>query len=84
MTAVTKNIIDTYSKLFEGLDSFTKLELIKRLSKSLKKEKASKDKTFREKSLLNAFDSFPADKSAEEIIAEIKASRNFREKDLTL
>ncbi len=39
MTAVTKNIIDTYSKLFEGLDSFTKLELIERLSKSLKKER---------------------------------------------
>jgi hypothetical protein len=79
MTVVTKNIIDTYAKLFEGLDSFTKLELIERLSKSLKKEKASKEKAF-----FNAFDSFPADKSAEEIIAEIKASRNFREKDLTL
>ncbi len=84
MTAVTKNIIDTYSKLFEGLDSFTKLELIERLSKSLKKERASKNKTFKEKAFFNAFNSFPTDKPAEEIIAEIKTSRNFREKDLTL
>jgi hypothetical protein len=84
MTAVTKNIIDTYSKLFEGLDSFTKLELIERLSKSLKKEKTSNDKTSKEKALFNAFDSFPSDKSAEEIITEIKASRKFREKDISL
>jgi hypothetical protein len=79
MTAVTKNIIDTYSKLFEGLDSFTKLELIERLSKSLKKEKLSKDKAF-----FNSFGSFPSDRSTEEITAEIKASRKFREKDIIL
>lgn len=39
MTAANKNIIDTYAGLFERLDAFTKLELIERLSKSLKKEK---------------------------------------------
>jgi hypothetical protein len=78
MTVANKNIVDTYSKLFEGLDSFTKLELIERLSKSLKKEKSLKDKAF-EKS----FGAFPGDKSAEEIISEIKTSRKFREKDLT-
>ena len=44
MTPANKNIVDTYSGLFEGLDPFTKLELIERLSKSLKKEKNSKEK----------------------------------------
>jgi len=78
MTVATKNIVDTYSKLFEGLDSFTKLELIERLSKSLKKENNSKEKAF-----FKSFGSFPDDKSAEEITKEIKASRKFREKDLT-
>ncbi|HEY5326119.1 MAG TPA: hypothetical protein VIJ27_03905 [Mucilaginibacter sp.] len=77
MTVANKNIIDTYSKLFEGLDSFTKLELIERLSKSLKKEKNSKDKVFFE-----SFGAFPGDKPAEEIVNEIKGSRKFREKDI--
>jgi len=46
MTVANKNIIDTYSGLFEGLDAFTKLELIERLSKSLKKETNSKESAF--------------------------------------
>lgn len=77
MTVANKNIVDTYSRLFEGLDSFTKLELIERLSKSLKKEKNSKEKAF-----FKSFGAFNSDKSAEEIVTEIKASRKFRKKDL--
>lgn len=79
MTIAAKSIVDSYSKLFEGLDSFTKLELIERLSKSLRKETNSKDKDF-----FKSFGSFPDDRAAEEIIEDIKASRNFREKDLSL
>jgi hypothetical protein len=77
MTVANKNMVNTYSNLFEGLDSFTKLEIIKRLSKSLKKETSAKDKAF-----YNAFGAFPAEQSAEEIIKEIKASRKFRQKDI--
>ena len=77
MTIANKNIVDTYARLFEGLDAFTKLELIERLSKSLKKEKHSKEKAF-----FKSFGAFSSDKSAEEIVTEIKASRKFREKDL--
>lgn len=76
MTIANKNIVDTYSRLFEGLDAFTKLELIERLSKSLKKEKNSTEKAF-----FKSFGAFGSDKSAEEIVTEIKTSRNFREKD---
>ena len=53
------------------------VELIERLSKSLKKEKNSKEKAF-----FKSFGAFSSDKSAEEIVTEIKASRKFREKDL--
>lgn len=77
MTVATKNIIDAYSSLFEGLDSFTKLELIERLSKSLKKEKVNKDKAF-----FKSFGALPTNDSPEEILAAIKASRRFIEKDL--
>lgn len=79
MTVANKNIVDTYTKMFEGLDSFTKLELIARLSKSLKKEKEAKHKSF-----FKSFGAFPADKPAEEIAQEIKASRKFREKSLKI
>lgn len=77
MTAANKNIIDTYAGLFEELDAFTKLELIERLSKSLKKEKNLKESTF-----FKSYGAFESDKPAEAIVKEIKASRKFREKDL--
>lgn len=77
MTVATKNILNTYSSLFEGLDSFTKLELIERLSKSIKKEKSTKEKAF-----FKSFGAFPESKSPESIIEDIKASRIFRDKKL--
>ncbi len=77
MTLVDKNIVDTYTDLLEGLESSIKLELIDRLSKSLKKEKVSADNLFYE-----SFGSFPEEKSPEEIIAGIKSSRKFRKKDI--
>jgi hypothetical protein len=77
MTVANKNIIETYYKLIEGLDATTKLELVKGLSKSLEKTKDSRDTDF-----FMAFGSFPDDKSAEEMIDEIKYSRRFREKDI--
>jgi hypothetical protein len=77
MTFAEKNIIETYSHLFESLSSITKIELLERLTKSLKKEKKSKDDKF-----YAAFGAFPSDKSLEEEIAFIKASRKFRNKDI--
>ena len=76
MTTVNRNIVDTYSGLFEGLDNLTKTELIKRLTKSLNKEKDATEKAF-----YKSFGSFPDDRPAEEITEAIKASRKFREKD---
>ncbi|MNK19099.1 hypothetical protein D3C87_373170 [compost metagenome] len=77
MTYAEKNIIKTYSNLLENLSSIGKRELLERLTKSLKREKKLKEKDF-----FNSFGAFSEEKSAEEIISEIKESRKFREKDL--
>ena len=50
----------------------TKTELLKRLTKSLKKGTNSTDKAF-----YDSFGAFPDEKPAEEIIEEIRASRKF-------
>ncbi len=78
MTYIGQNIIGTYTGLFEGLSSINKIELIELLTKSLKKQVA-RDK---EKDFFQSFGAFTSDKSAEEIIADLKESRNFIEKDL--
>jgi hypothetical protein len=51
------------------------MELIENLSKSLKKEKKSKDNSF-----YKSFAAFGSEKPANEIIAEIKASRKLWQK----
>ena len=77
MTYTERHIVETYSNLFEGLSSTSKMELIENLSKSLKKEKKSKDNSF-----YKSFGAFGSQKPAKEIIAEIKASRKFRKKEI--
>lgn len=77
MTYIGQNIIGTYSGLFEGLSVINKIELIEVLTKSLKSQVVDKEKNF-----FQSYGAFSLDKSAEEIIADIKESRNFIEKDL--
>lgn len=77
MTYIDRNIVKTYSGMFEGLSSVSKIELIESLKKSLKNEKKTQDDSF-----YKSFGAFASEKSAEEIIAEIKSSRKFRTKDL--
>ena len=72
MTYTDKYIVETYSGLFEGLSSLSKIELIEHLSKSLKADQAAKDHKF-----YKSFGAFGSKKSAEEIIADIKSSRKF-------
>lgn len=67
-----KNIVKTYSKLLEGLSSMSKIELIEYLSKSLKAEKRTIEEDF-----YNSFGAFSSEKSAEEIIADIKIEEKF-------
>ena len=77
MTHIDRHIVETYTRLFEGLSSMNKIELIESLSKSLKTEPKVKETTFYE-----SFGAFASDKSAEEIIADIKSSRKFRKKEI--
>jgi hypothetical protein len=77
MNYTEKNIIESYSMLFEGLSSLTKIELIESLTKSLKREK-----TFKKDDFYKSFGAFGSEKSAEEIVNEIKSSRKFRTKEI--
>lgn len=77
MTFTEKNIIENYLRLFENLNSMSKLELIEKLTKSLKSEVKTKESNF-----YKSFGAFSTEKSSDEIIAEIKSSRKFRNKEI--
>lgn len=77
MSYTDRIIVETYSGLFEGLSSLNKIELIESLSKSLKTELTTKENTF-----YKSFGAFSTEKSAEEIISDIKSSRTFRDKEI--
>lgn len=79
MTYIDKHILETYSRLFEGLSSMNKIELIESLSKSLKTETKAKEDNF-----YKSFGAFASEKSAEEIIVDIKSTRKFRTKEIKI
>lgn len=66
------NLIDSYLKLLNNLSAENKLELISRLSDSLKGLKKENPRSFRK--LFGAFESI---QSAEQIITELKINRSF-------
>ena len=65
--------------LFDGLSSLTKIELIERLTKSLKREKNIKQDRF-----FKSFGAFGSERKAEEIAEEIKLSRKFVNREIKL
>jgi hypothetical protein len=69
------NVIDSYLGLLKSLSLENRLELISKLSDSLKSSKKSKDKP-----LSDLYGAFKTTKSADEIIADLKKSRNFDRK----
>lgn len=77
MTYTDKHIVAAYSGLLEGLSAESKSKLIENLSKSLKSEKKHKEVNF-----YKSFGAFASERSAEEIIADIKSSRKFRRKEI--
>ena len=79
MTYTEKHIVASYSGLFESLSPDSKIELIEHLSKSLKAENKKRDARF-----YKSFGAFVSDKTAETILKEIKASRKFRAKKISL
>ena len=71
-SAIDTAIIDGYLKLLNNLSLNNKLDLISKLTLSIKSDIADKKSSFQE-----AFDAFESNKTAEEIIAEIRNSRTF-------
>ena len=77
MNYTERHIIESYSALLDGLSSSGKKELIENLSQSLKTQTEAKDSEF-----YKAFGAFSSDKSAEEIIGDIRSSRKFRDREI--
>ncbi len=76
MSDVEKKMVAGYASMLNGLSKEAKQELIDVLSKSITNETGS------DESLDSAFSGFIPEKSAEEIIEDLRNSRQFREKDL--
>ncbi|AKP52878.1 hypothetical protein [Cyclobacterium amurskyense] len=79
MTHAERHIVETYSALFESLSAVSKLELLERLTKSIKKGRRLNEKDF-----FSSFGGFASDRPAEEINKDIRESRKFRTKDLKI
>lgn len=71
-TELNSNIVEGYASLLENLNPTSKLDLILKLTNSLKMDLKKKKNSFKK-----AYGAFESDKSAEEIIEEIRNSRNF-------
>jgi len=73
------SLSDYYFELLRNLNADSKLDLIARLSQSLKKSEKEKNISLEE-----LFGAYKSDESAVEIIAELRASRTFNHKTETL
>ena len=69
---INTTLIDGYLRLLENLSPNNKLELISKLSLSIKDEVPDK-----KKSLKKAFGAFDSKESADEIIKQIRSRRTF-------
>lgn len=71
-TALNNNIVNSYLALFKSLSPRAKLDLISRLTQSLEGDLKSENSLFD-----SAFGAWQGDESAEQIISDIRDSRNF-------
>lgn len=67
---INTSIIEAYAGLLDNLSTSNKLELIAKLTNSIKTDLAKKKTSFKK-----AFGAFESDKSAEAIIDDIRKSR---------
>lgn len=70
---VNMNLVDSYYTLLKSLSPNNKLELIARLSKSMKTSKKEKKDNF----LDELYGSWVSDQSADDLVDELKKARNF-------
>ncbi|MFN5621541.1 MAG: hypothetical protein ACK478_09590 [Flavobacteriales bacterium] len=76
---ITPFTIDSYFGMLKNLNQETKLELISRLSDSMKKNKKPS-----KRSVNTLFGALKTKQTAEALITEIKNSRNFKRKRTSL
>lgn len=76
MIDINSKLIDTYLNLINRLGYDSKLELISRLSASMKTNKKATSKN----SISHLFGAFETDETAEELIENIRKSRVFNRK----
>jgi len=69
------NLIESYFGLLKNLSADSKLELIAKLSKSMKTAKAEKPD-----SLKSLYGAFVSEQSADELIDDIRTARTFNRK----
>ena len=69
---INTTIIEGYLQMLDNLSPSNKLDLISKLSASVKSDIRNKKSTFK-----RAFGAFQSDKSADEIMNEIRSSRTF-------
>jgi len=77
---INKRLVDTYYSMLKNLSQNNKLELIERLSNSIRTSKKEKS----ENSIDALYGSWESEKSADEIIKEIEDARNFNRKEIEL
>ena len=79
MRELEKTVVESYAKALENLSDEAKAELIALLSKP-----SNIDEKERKEQFYSSFGAWTDwDKTIEEIIAEIRGARRFRDKDLT-
>jgi len=72
MDDANTTLIDGYLQMLDNLSPSNKLDLISKLTDSIKSDITDKKSSFKE-----AFGAFESEKSADEIINEIRNSRTF-------
>jgi len=72
-------LVDSYYVLLRNLSPDNKLELIARLSKSMKTTKKAKDNSWK-----SLFGALILDQSADDFVAELKRDRKFSRKSIDL
>lgn len=73
------SLVEHYLEMLENLSPDSKLELIARLSKSMKTKRKTKAD-----SLGDLYGSLVSEQTADELIAELKQARNFNRKRVDL
>lgn len=76
---INTNLIDSYYTLLKSLSPNNKLELISRLSKSMKTTKKTKDNSWK-----SLFGALVLDQSADDFVEGLKEDRKFSRKPIDL